>query len=221
VDYTWRPAGDGEERSAYRIVERGWQRESFGRLVDVERPGLVLSVSRKDGAVLLVTGLIPVSRPADRVGRLIRVMILGVTDAKDEPGMRAVLSTAGLALRGELAENIPVSYGADDFDIDRAGWSGTVADAAASLDAQVAEAASSSSPSREHAGIGESWLLPDTGAYRIQVATQLTWLLRPETRKPLAGRILVLRTDILDQADIARLRPWRALSDVAGRPTAL
>jgi hypothetical protein len=71
------------------------------------------------------------------------------------------------------------------------------------------------------AGIGESWLLPDTGAYRIQVATQLTWLLRPETRKPLAGRILVLRTDILDQADIARLRPWRALSDVAGRPTAL
>jgi len=219
MDYTWRPAGGGEDRPAREIADRGWHGEPFSDLVSSGRPGLLLFDDRKDGAVLLVTGLIPVTRPTDQVGRLIRVTLLGATAAGDQPGMHALLAAAGLALRGELAGSIPVSYGAEDFGIDSAGWSGLVADAATSLAAQAAAAPQPDPASR--AELGKSWLLPDADSYRTQVAAQLSWLIPAETRRPLAGRILILRTGILDQAEIARLRPWRVLSGSTDRATAL
>jgi hypothetical protein len=215
TDYTWQPIGSCPRELASETAQRGWQGMRLSMLINEERPGLLLFESQSYGVVLLVTGLIPSSHPTDYIRRPIRASLLGVASAAEDPEVRDLVSIAAFALRENLAASLPVSYGTgtlqQSFEIDAEAWSKAVARAIADLNAQAA-ADTLSFGTGTFTG---SLLLPDTESYRLDVAGQLAGLLHPETRQALAGRVFVLRTNILAPAEIAEIRPWRALSDVA------
>ena len=213
-DYTWQPAGAGTAAVAHEIVRDGYDGRPCFDLVDDELPSLLL-YGEHGRLVLVVTALMPPGSPADSRQRPIRVTLLGVADAGDEAGCRALTGVAAAALLDRLAGDLPMRYGAAEphgFSVG-GGWP----DVAARAGRRLTSLAELAPP----ADARDSVLAPDTEQFRRDLAAELAdRFLRPGLGG-LADRIIVLRTAKLEHADLEELLPWRALSPVAGAATEL
>jgi alpha-tubulin suppressor-like RCC1 family protein len=210
-DYTWSSPSDGSSDDAHEILTRGYDGHPGYSLVDDESAAAALYDDGHGRLVLIVTGLIPPERPADRRGRPIRVTLLGTAALADAPSCRDLVGVTVAALRGELAADLPISFGTSasggGFAISAGQWTAAVAQAAARL-SELAD---------DSVEPGLSVLFPDTPGDRAHVAAKLAALYLQHGLAPVAGRVVVLRTDLLGLQQIGVLRPWRSLSPAADR----
>jgi hypothetical protein len=213
-DYAWRAVGapdiDSGSRYAREVLEQGWRGYGCLDLIDDESEGALLFDDRGQGLVLLITGLTPAERPTDFLRRPIRVALLGTAGSDDPMAWSELTAVASQALRGGLAENLPITFYDEsaerDFEIDAARWSSLVGELRAALPEQVAEL-----PDRTSTQLG-----PDQAGNRANVAAKLE-AVASAGKGPLAGRVILLRTNLLSRREIQDLRPWRAVSDVTDR----
>ncbi|WP_214105683.1 NBR1-Ig-like domain-containing protein [Acrocarpospora catenulata] len=199
-DYEWAPLG-GPPLDVISVLEAGFQGTPFRKIVDDEKPGLLLMDGPGERTVLLVTGLVPAGNPTDSRRRPIRAILVGVGG----PGDRAELvAVATRALRGTLDATLPLAYGpisTGGFTPDPAAWR-------AYLDGPREQA-----PGGGTVEEGRR-LDPDTVAYRERVAGDLLRLDAANGWPRLRGRLIVLRTTLLGKPEIHKLNIWRCLSDV-------
>src|ERR1700678_3372015 len=127
-DYAWRAVGapdiDSGSRYAREVLEQGWRGYGCLDLIDDESEGALLFDDRGQGLVLLITGLTPAERPTDFLRRPIRVALLGTAGSDDPMAWSELTAVASQALRGGLAENLPITFYDEsaerDFEIDAA-----------------------------------------------------------------------------------------------------
>jgi hypothetical protein len=213
-DYNWRAVGtsdsDDGSRYARTVLDRGWRGHGCLSLIDDESEGALFFDDRHQGLVLLITGLTPAEHPSDFQRRPIRVAVLGTARRDDPAAWSEMTAVAAQALRGELAEPLPVTFGYQpgnsDFEVDAAVWSGLV----------NTWCAAEPDPAAEVPDRAGTKLWPDEAGYRVKVAAKLD-AIGTVGIGPLAERIILLRTNLLSRQDIQDLRPWRTLSDVTDR----
>ncbi|GAA0393185.1 hypothetical protein Acor_63390 [Acrocarpospora corrugata] len=200
-DYEWKTLG-GPPVSALRIIDDGFDGIPLNKLVDEEKPGLVLLTDGSGRTVLLVTGLMAAARPADFRGRAIRTLLLGVARPEDDLG--PLVKVAARALRGTLEDDLPISYGSvatGGFTLDPAAWTAFLAGAE-----QPADTTSPENRPR---------LDPDTAEWRDRVADELLQRHAEGGITRSRNQVVLLRTRLPSRPVIYRLKIWRCLSDVA------
>ncbi|SDL94114.1 hypothetical protein [Nonomuraea jiangxiensis] len=209
-DYTWRALGDEDPGIAAEVVEAGWRGRSCRTLVDDERPGLMLYEAADTGTVLYVTGLRPPGEPADVRKRPIRAAVLGI--ATTGAGQDDLVGMACAALLDELAPRLPVVYGhAEGFDVPQEEWV-TLVDEVRQRSLDLDFPGQLSLRPTQH---------PDTPGGLERAASQLAAIHhRHHALARLSKQIIVLRTGTLGYPELAKLKPWRTISDAPQTETA-
>ncbi len=217
-EYVWYSLSGADSARAQQVIDAGYRGTNCLTFVNPERPGLLLFSAGRELLSLVVTGLIPKGDPEDFRRRPIRVTLLGVADVSDQAARTGLLAVAAVALRDELALNIPVKYdrrpGGEGFEADAKAWS-------AFADRSVSSRVPPPGPGEPGRGEepGRAMLAPDTAESRCEVADELDALAgQPAWPPGLEGRIVVLRTNLADRAGVGRVRPWRTLSDIVDAP---
>jgi hypothetical protein len=214
-DYTWQaidtPDIESGPRYARTVLEHGWHEHGCLSLVDDESEGVLFFDDDRQGLVLLITGLTPAQNPTDFLHRPIRVAVLGTAGRGDPVAWSELTAVAAQALRGGIAESLPITFGhgSEDsaFEINAAAWSDLVRQWRTAIPDDVAKL-----PNR-----ADTQLRPDQFDNRMSVATKLE-AIAVAGAGPLTGRIILLRTNLLSARKIQDLRPWRTLSDVTDKP---
>jgi alpha-tubulin suppressor-like RCC1 family protein len=214
-EYVWHAPDAGSAADAQAIIGYGYRGTGCLKLMNPERPSMMLFYGQRGQLALLVTGLIPAGNPVDFQRRPIRITLLGVADDNDESACHGLVAIAVAALRGELERDIPISYGSAEgkrgFKVDAKKWSAHVDQAAKRLNVEANEVAEAES----------RYVYPDTHSNCDIVAKKITALCLQGNLPKLAGRVLILRTNMLDLDELAELQPWRTVSDVVDNKTRL
>jgi hypothetical protein len=215
-DYSWAAVGDAPGITMDEVddlVTEVWPGHRLENLLEDEVPSLVLFHHQDTGTILVVTGLVPADAARDFQQREIRAAILGrAPDAEDEADL---IGMAALALREKVAGHLPLSWPRAarlGFHIDRTGWTALLKLARSTL-GPASPRPEETDLANGSAAAREPRLRLDTKTARSAVAERLVRRYhRHDGLGDLHGRVIVLRTPLLDEQMLRDLRPWQGLT---------
>jgi hypothetical protein len=205
-DYRWLPLhAEDDPAVPQTVVYQPLGRHLLAELVSEQTPTILLWRRGDRSFVFYADGMLHPDAPArgDYQGRAIRAGLMGIAPADADPA--PLLDAAVAALADDLAASLPVRWVASS--------------------PVLGAGADRWSPARPRVTAGSTGLPADPGGShglpwdrRAAVARELTELPEPGLRAFPADRILLIVTRLLSAAQLAELRPWRALSPGLSHP---